>query len=96
MLQTCAPLTPRSDSIIARLTGLAKEVFDGIYDSPAFGPAREFHTIVSNAASIIIVENEDQNSQNGGELDEEAMQSLLNLIETVISSGRDTYVLEHG
>ncbi|RDW62413.1 hypothetical protein BP6252_11846 [Coleophoma cylindrospora] len=79
--QTCtAPVPPQSTSIITRLVRLALEIFDGVCQSPAFHPARDFQAIVHNA-SLLILSPENTESHNQHEIDNSAMQSLLDLID---------------
>jgi hypothetical protein len=75
-VKTCAPLPARSTSVIARLLQLALNIFDGVCQTPAFHPARDFQAIVYNATSLVL-DPAHATLHTSHEVDNAAMQSLL-------------------
>ena len=78
LLQTCAPVPPRTTSIVAKLVRLALDIFDGVCRTPAFRPARHFHAIVQNACSLVLATASDTLDRQNYDI--QGMQSLLDLI----------------
>lgn len=78
-LQTRAPLPPRPTSVIARLLRLALDIFDGVCQTPAFHPTRDFQALIHNATSLVLAPRH-VDSHNGQEMDQSAIQSLLDLM----------------
>lgn len=74
---TYASLTP--NSMISRLLRLALEVFDGVCKSPAFHPAQDFQAVVHNASSLILNRGH-LDTQEGQNMNDSAIQSLLDLM----------------
>lgn len=75
--QGSVPVYPSSTSIISRIVRLALDIFDGVCSGQEFHPARDFQSIVHNAASLVLAPVD---STSGQELDPSAMQSLFDIM----------------
>lgn len=66
-------------SVLGRLVRLALDIFDGVCQSPAFHPARDFQAIIHSVFSLIM-RPIDTDVPPSEEIEFGAMQSLLDLM----------------
>ncbi|KAJ5316931.1 hypothetical protein PENANT_c030G03537 [Penicillium antarcticum] len=73
-------LPSSSWSILARLLRLAEEIFDSVNPATSFHYAHDFQAIVHYAVTLVLVSEKDNQHLEEKEIDDIAIQSLLNLM----------------
>ncbi|KAH8682142.1 hypothetical protein BX600DRAFT_447839 [Xylariales sp. PMI_506] len=90
------PLKPRPDSILARLTRIAVDIFEAETSGPEFRPEGGYEAVVRDAASLVLDQNPEQPVQIAqGSLDP-AIQSLFDLMDDTVYDWPNNFRMEDG
>jgi hypothetical protein len=73
-------LPSSSSSVLARLLRLALEIFDSVCPATTFHFAQDFQSIVHYAVSLVLVSEKNMKDIEKEEIDDMAIQSLLDLM----------------
>jgi hypothetical protein len=80
MAKMVTRLPSSSSSLLVRLLRLALDIFDSVCSSTTFHFAQDFHAIVHYAVSLVLVSEEDKQNIEEKDIDDTAIQSLLDLM----------------